>query len=107
MTSYELGRVIDERQRAGRAYLEFLRFPSMSLGIYSLPAGGVDPQKPHNEDEIYYVLQGRATIRVGSEDRLVESGSLVFVPANVEHHFHSITEELTLLVFFAPAESPA
>src|SRR5262245_51542744 len=105
MTSFEIGRVIAERQRAGRSYLEFLRIPSMSLGIYTLATGGVDPQKPHHEDEVYYVLHGTAMIRVGTEDRPVVPGTLVFVPANVEHHFHSVTEELTLLVFFAPAES--
>jgi len=105
MTSFEIGRVIAERQRAGRSYLEFLRVPSLSLGVYTLAAGGVDPQKPHREDEVYYVLHGTATIRVGTEDRPVVPGSLVFVPANVEHHFHSVTEELTLLVFFAPAET--
>ena len=105
MNAFEAPQLLLERQRAGRAYLEFLRVPTMSLGIYSLPSGGVDPQKPHNQDEVYYVLQGRATIRVGAEDRAIEPGSIVFVAAGVEHRFHSITEELTLLVFFAPAES--
>jgi mannose-6-phosphate isomerase-like protein (cupin superfamily) len=105
MKQFEVSQLLAERERGQRAYLEFLRVPSMSLGIYSLPAGGTDPQKPHKEDEVYYVLQGRAMIRVGTEDRAVEPGSLVFVAANAEHRFHSITEDLTLLVFFAPAES--
>jgi mannose-6-phosphate isomerase-like protein (cupin superfamily) len=105
MTLFEVSQLLADRQRAQRAYLEFLRVPSMSLGIYALPAGGVDPQKPHKEDEVYYVLQGRGMIRVGTEDRAVEPGSLVLVAANVEHRFHSITEDLSLLVFFAPAES--
>lgn len=78
--------------------------PSLSMGLYALPAGGVDPQQPHTEDEVYYVVSGRATIRVGEEDRPVESGSVVFVEARVEHRFHTITEDLTVLVFFAPAE---
>jgi mannose-6-phosphate isomerase-like protein (cupin superfamily) len=76
----------------------------MSVGLYVLPAGGVDGQKPHTEDEVYYVLSGRGTIMVGGEDRPVRAGSTVFVGANVEHRFHSIEEELVLLVFFAPAE---
>jgi mannose-6-phosphate isomerase-like protein (cupin superfamily) len=105
MKRFEVAQLLAERQRAQRAYLEFLRVPSMSLGIYSLPAGGVDPQKPHREDEVYYVLQGRAKIRVGEEDRAVEPGSVIFVAADAEHRFYSITEDLTLLVFFAPAES--
>jgi len=105
MNSFSVADLLRERQRTQRPYFEFLRVPSMSLGIYTLPASGVDPQKPHNQDEVYYVLRGRGTIRVGAEDRAVEPGSIVFVAAGVEHRFHSITEELTLLVFFAPAES--
>jgi mannose-6-phosphate isomerase-like protein (cupin superfamily) len=105
MQAFEMADLLAERQRALRAYLEFLRVPSMSLGVYFLPTGGVDPQKPHKEDEVYYVLQGRATVRVGAEDRAIEPGSLIFVAANVELRFQSITEDLTLLVFFAPAET--
>lgn len=85
-------------------YHEFLRHPSMSLGLYSLPAGGVDTQKPHSEDEVYYVVEGRGMIHVDGEDRPVEPGTTVFVAAHVEHRFHSITEDLKILVFFAPAE---
>lgn len=104
MDAFELDDVIVQQQASGSRYLEFLRVPSMSLGVYTLPAGGVDTQQPHTEDEIYYVARGRATIRVSDEDRVVQPGSVVFVAANVEHRFHSITEELTVLVFFAPAE---
>lgn len=94
-----------ERERAGRAYLEFLRVPALSMGVYVLPVGGHDPQQPHREDEVYYVVRGQATLRVGTTDRSVTTGALVFVPAGVPHHFHTITEELTALVFFAPAET--
>lgn len=90
--------------QSGQRYNEFLRKPSLSMGVYRLPAGGVDPQRPHTEDEVYYVASGRAQIKVGDEDRAVGPGSIVFVAANVEHRFHSITEGLTVLVFFAPAE---
>jgi mannose-6-phosphate isomerase-like protein (cupin superfamily) len=86
-------------------YLEFLRVPTLSLGVYRLAAGATDPQSPHAEDEVYYVIEGRGTIRVGEEDRPVGPGSTVFVGARVPHRFHSIEEELTLLVFFAPAET--
>jgi len=49
-------------------------------------------------------VSGRAKIKVGDEDRAVQSGSIVYVAKNVEHRFHSIEEELTVIVFFAPAE---
>src|SRR5260221_71355 len=100
MIAFEIAGLVAQQHSTRRPYLEFLRVPSLSLGIYALPAGGVDPQKPHKEDEVYYVLQGRGMIRVETEDRAVEPGSIVFVAANIEHRFHSITEDLTLLVFF-------
>ena len=89
---------------SGEPYLEFIRAASLSVGLYVLPAGATDNQRPHTEDEVYHVVGGRAYIRVGEEDRAVEAGTVVFVAAGVEHRFHSIEEDLTVLVFFAPAE---
>lgn len=88
-------------------YHEFLRIPAMSLGLYRLPAGGVDLQKPHFEDEAYYVVSGRAMIEVEGEQQPVQPGDVIFVPARADHRFRSIQEDLLLLVFFAPAESAA
>ena len=104
MNAYELAHLTAELDASGKLYLEFLRVPSMSLGLYALPAGGRDPQGPHTEDEVYYVIRGRGQVRVGDEDRPVGPGSTVFVAATVEHRFHTITEDLLILVFFAPAE---
>jgi len=104
MEAFEIRDLISTQQSSGKLYLEFLSVPSLSMGLYVLPAGGTDPQKPHTEDEVYYIVSGRGTIRVGEEDRVVEPGTTVYVAANVEHRFHSITEELRILVFFAPAE---
>jgi len=93
------------REQSGKRYLEFLRVSSMSAGVYVLPAGGTDPQSPHQEDEMYYVVRGRARMWAGDEDQAVGAGSVIFVAAGVEHRFHDITDELVVLVFFAPAES--
>jgi mannose-6-phosphate isomerase-like protein (cupin superfamily) len=93
------------REQTGELYHEFLRRPSMSLGLYVLDAGAEDPQSPHDEDEVYYVVAGRAAITVAGERRDVAAGSVVFVSAGAEHRFHDITERLELLVVFAPAES--
>ena len=124
-----LAEIEKERSASGKLYREFLRVPAMSAGVYVLPAGSTDPQKPHHEDELYYVVSGRARMRVGSkttgskgvgskgvgskeagakesgEDRSVSEGSVIFVAAEVEHRFYDIEEELVVLVFFAPAES--
>ena len=104
METYQLPTLLEQRQKSGQLYLEFLRHESMSLGLYVLPAGGVDPQIPHAEDEAYYIIAGRGQIRVAGEDRPVGPGDTVFVAKGVEHRFHRIETELTILVFFAPAE---
>jgi len=93
-----------ERAAKGKLYLEFLRVPAMSAGVYVLPKGGADPQKPHREDEMYYVVRGRARTQIGSEHAEVRAGSVIFVEAEAEHRFYDIEEELEVLVFFAPAE---
>ena len=102
---FQASDLLDQRRQAGKLYLEFLRVPSMSAGLYVLAAGATDLQKPHNQDELYYVIRGRARMKAGDEDREVSAGSVIFVAAKVEHRFYDIREELALLVFFAPAES--
>jgi len=94
------------RQRAekDKRYLEFLRVPAMSAGVYVLAKGGTDPQTPHREDEMYYVVRGRARMQIGSDHAEVRAGSVIFVEAELEHRFYDVTEELEALVFFAPAE---
>jgi mannose-6-phosphate isomerase-like protein (cupin superfamily) len=104
MQAYELAQLISQRADSNKAYLEFLKVPDLSMGLYVLPAGGKDPQSPHTEDEVYYVVSGRAKIKVADENCDVQAGSIVYVAKNEEHRFHSIEEELTVIVFFAPAE---
>jgi mannose-6-phosphate isomerase-like protein (cupin superfamily) len=104
MQAFELPELITQREWKNKAYLEFLKVPDLSLGLYVLPVGGVDPQSPHTEDEVYYVVSGKAMIKIADENRGVQAGSVVYVAKNVEHRFHSIEEKLTVLVFFAPAE---
>jgi quercetin dioxygenase-like cupin family protein len=100
-----LAEIEEQRDKSGRPYREFLRVPALSAGLYVLAAGATDHQKPHREDEIYYVIRGRARFKAGSEDREVSAGSVIFVAAQVGHRFYDITEELAVLVVFAPAET--
>jgi mannose-6-phosphate isomerase-like protein (cupin superfamily) len=98
---FDLAQLVDQVKRANRPYLEFLRVPALSCGVYRLPAGAKDLQAPHDEDEVYQVLEGRARVRVEGEERRVGPGSLLYVRATSEHTFFEIEEDLTLLVFFA------
>jgi mannose-6-phosphate isomerase-like protein (cupin superfamily) len=104
MRAFEVAQLAAEQAARDQRYYEFIRIPALSMGLYVLPTGGVDPQSPHSEDEVYYVVGGQALIQVAGEDRPVQPGSIVVVEANVEHRFHTITEDLAVLVFFAPAE---
>ena len=92
--------------RPAESYHEFLSDPGDERR-HLCPArrAQTDPQTPHAEDEIYHVLGGRGRIEMDGADHPVGPGDTVFVAAGVEHRFHSITEDLTLLVVFAPAHS--
>lgn len=85
-------------------FLEYLRMPGLTSAVYRLPAGAKDMQAPHLEDEIYYVLSGKAALRVGDEEKEVGPGSILYVRATEEHSFFNITEDLTLLAFFGKAD---
>jgi mannose-6-phosphate isomerase-like protein (cupin superfamily) len=104
MQIFQLEEVIGDMSVNKRAWQEFLRVPALSIGIYRLRAGDTDKQQPHTEDEVYYVISGRALFRAGNEQRAVHAGTILFVERNVEHRFFDITEDLMVLVFFAPAE---
>ncbi|MCS5636285.1 MAG: cupin domain-containing protein [Myxococcota bacterium] len=93
--------LVEQQLESGLPYLEFLRVPTLSCGIYSLPAGAKDLQSPHDEDEVYYVISGRARLRVDDEERVVGAGSVLYVGATSGHSFVEIEEDTTLLVFFA------
>ena len=104
MDAWELMEVDSIRASEGRLYREFLRVPDLSAGLYVLEPGATDPQSPHTEDELYFVVSGAGRITVGGETRAVSAGSLIFVGATVPHRFHDVTERLELLVAFGPAE---
>ena len=84
---------------------EVFRAPSgsLSLTVARWPAGSVDDQVPHGEDEVYHVVAGRARLLIGEEAVPVEPGTVAFVAAGVEHRFIDITADLDVLVFWSPA----
>jgi len=104
---FESATLLAQQMVKGEPYVEFLRRDSMSAGIYVLDAGADDPQQPHGQDELYYIIEGRAVLEVAGEQRPVQPGSIVFVAAGVAHRFHSIATKLSMLVVFAPPETPS
>ena len=105
---FDVAELLEKKRSIRVPYYEFLRVPALSCGIYTLPAGAKDLQGPHDEDEVYYVIGGRARVRIGDEERSVGPGSILYVEATSEHSFIEIDEDVTLLVFFASGgPSPA
>jgi mannose-6-phosphate isomerase-like protein (cupin superfamily) len=99
--AFDLSEIEQRRRAGGDPWLELLRVPSLRVGLYVLTAGSVDTQTPHEEDEVYHVIRGRGRFVADGEDRAVGPGTVLYVAAQVEHRFHSIEEELEVLVFFA------
>ena len=101
---YQIDELLPKLTKSGKPYFEYLRTESMSAGIYFIPKGGIDFQKPHREDELYYVVRGRARMTSGSNHFDVQAGSILFVEAEMDHRFYDVAEDLAIIVFFAPAE---
>src|SRR5438270_4180718 len=75
------------------------RSPGLEIGVYVLVAPEPDRQQPHEDDEVYVVLEGSGTLEVEGESFPAREGSALFVPAHAEHRFTSY-ESLSVLVIF-------
>jgi mannose-6-phosphate isomerase-like protein (cupin superfamily) len=98
--NFDLAELVAKSERRGSPYLEFLRVPQLSCGIYRLVSNGSDNQNAHDEDEVYFVLKGRGRIVVDGTSTAIQPGSILYVPADTAHEFVDIEEDLSLLVFF-------
>ena len=105
MEAFDSSKLTADLASAREEWMEFLRVPAMSLGVYRLSAGQEDLQTPHHEDEVYVVLEGRAVLRVGDRELPAVPGSVLFIEAGAEHRFERIEEDFAALVVFAPAET--
>lgn len=93
-----------QMEESGRPWLPFLKVETLSTGIYTLKVGATDRQQPHDQDEVYYVLKGKAKFEAGEEKANIKEGSILFVKAQVPHRFYDIEQDLQLLVFFSAAK---
>jgi mannose-6-phosphate isomerase-like protein (cupin superfamily) len=89
-----------DRLAAGNGGYEVVhRSPGLEIGVYVLVAPEPDLQSPHEDDEVYVVLEGRGTLEVEGQQVELREGHAVFVPAGAEHHFVGY-EQLSVLVLF-------
>jgi mannose-6-phosphate isomerase-like protein (cupin superfamily) len=104
--------IADARRRLaeqGGGYEVVHRSDGLELGVYVLVAPEPDRQQPHDDDEVYVVLEGTGTLDVEGTAVDLRVGHAVFVPAGAEHRFVGY-EQLSVLVVFeraAPLASAA
>jgi mannose-6-phosphate isomerase-like protein (cupin superfamily) len=104
--AFELDELQHKYAAAESPYNEFLRRRGMSVGLYVLPVGAEDRQTPHMADEVYVVLQGRGRLRVVDEEVEVKPGIVISVDHGEDHQFIEVSEDLQMLVVFAPPDLP-
>ena len=110
MNVFDVRELTSRLDRSTPGFSRFFREGPLSLAVGYWPAGSQDNQEPHADDEVYYIAAGRARLRAGDEDSEMAPGTIAYVPAGMTHHFHSIEEDLHVLVFFAsprPSEEAA
>jgi mannose-6-phosphate isomerase-like protein (cupin superfamily) len=105
MKKFNLIQHLADQPLGEQKYREILREGTMSVGIYILPAGSRDPQQPHTEDELYYIIAGTARFSAAAASEPVQPGDVLFVPAGQPHKFIDIEQDLVILVVYSPPES--
>jgi len=105
--AFEIAAVKQRLREAGGGYEIVHESAGLELGVYVLVAPEPDRQQPHEDDELYVVLEGTGVLQVAGEDVPVREGTAVFVEAGAEHRFTAY-EHLSVLVLFErkPAENP-
>lgn len=98
--NFDLAELIAKSEQRGTPYLEFLRVPQLSCGLYRLGTQARDTQSAHDEDEVYFVIKGRGRVVIGGQETAIRPGSILYVPADTDHEFIEIEEDLSLLVLF-------
>ena len=104
--AFELDELRRKYAGAESPYNEFLRRRGMSVGLYVLPVGAEDKQRPHMADEVYIVRKGRGTLRVVDEEVELKPGSVISVDHGEEHRLVNVAEDLEMLIVFAPPDLP-
>jgi len=87
-------------QKTGGGYEVVHESPGLELGVYVLVAPEPDRQQPHDDDEVYVVLEGNGVLEIGGASFPLGPGQAIFVPAGADHRF-SAYEQLSVLVIFA------
>ncbi len=84
-----------------KVYGRFIQNGTMHVGMYQ--PKGMDQQRPHEQDEVYIIMQGTGTFINGDQKSDFKAGDVLFVAAGEEHRFENFSEDfLTWVVFYGP-----
>jgi len=100
--SFDTRDAVDRLRAAGGGYEIVHESPGLELGVYVLVAPEPDRQQPHENDEVYVVLEGSGTLEVEEERIDLGEGKAVFVPAGADHRFVGYEQLAVLVVFERP-----
>lgn len=103
MHPFDIGAAQSRLVAAGGGYEIVHTSPGLELGVYVLVAPEPDRQQPHDDDEVYVVLEGRGTLEVEGVETALEEGHGVFVPAGADHRFTGYEQLSVLVIFTRPA----
>ena len=99
MHAFGVASIVEKLRAAGGGYEIVHDSPGLELGVYVLVAPEADKQQPHEDDEVYVVLEGTGVLTVDGKEVRVKEGDAVFVEAGADHRFTAY-EQLALFVIF-------
>ena len=82
----------------GKRFATIFQHGTLLVEIYA--PRGVDPQKPHTRDEVYFVSKGNGEFVCGNNRKKFGPSDLLFVAAGVEHRFENFSEDMAVWVLF-------
>jgi len=98
---FEIADLVSKLERGHGYFLDFLKVRNLEAGVIVLHPGEADTQEPHSDDELYYVIKGNGWMEMGKKKLQVKEGSVIFVPAGLEHRFYGNEVDLVVLYMFA------
>ena len=99
MHAFGVREVAAKLRAAGGGYQVVHESAGLEIGVYALVAPEPDRQQPHEDDEVYVVLEGSGVLEVEGDSVAVSEGSAVFVEAGADHRVTAY-EQLAVLVIF-------
>jgi mannose-6-phosphate isomerase-like protein (cupin superfamily) len=78
---------------------------ALTVGVARIPPGAKLSEHRHRQDEVYLVLAGEGSVRVGSGGWPVRAGSAVFVPGDAVHSCENTGASELRLAYVLAADS--